>query len=106
MKSILPLFIFIDACGWEIVKDRPFAGDLAPHRRRLGSVFAYSSACIPSMRSGRWPEEHRNWCYFFYEPEQSPFRSLRALRWLPPALTSRRRVRRLLTRLVKTQLRF
>src|SRR5258708_37859 len=34
MKSILPLFVFIDACGWEIIKDDPFARSLAPNRRR------------------------------------------------------------------------
>jgi hypothetical protein len=106
MKPILPLFVFIDACGWEIIKDDPFARDVAPNRRPLRSVFGYSSACIPSILSGRWPAEHRNWCYFVYDPEHSPFRSLRALRWLPNALTSRRRVRTLLSRFVKWQLKF
>ncbi|HVS52559.1 MAG TPA: alkaline phosphatase family protein [Opitutaceae bacterium] len=106
MKPILPLFVFIDACGWEIIKDDPFARDVAPHRRSLRSVFGYSSACIPSILSGRWPAEHRNWCYFVYDPKHSPFRSLRALRWLPSALTSRRRVRTLLSRFVKWQLKF
>ena len=48
--------------------------------------------------------EHRNWCYFVYDPKNSPFRSLRMLRWLPTSLTSRRIVRRLLTRLLKVHL--
>ena len=64
MKPFLPLFVFVDACGWEIIKDHPFARTLAPERRSLRSVFGYSSACIPSILSGRWPVEHRNWCYF------------------------------------------
>jgi hypothetical protein len=106
MKPILPLFVFIDACGWEIIKDDPFAHEVAPNRRPLRSVFGYSSACIPSILSGRWPAEHRNWCYFVHDPEHSPFRSLRALRWLPNAITSRRRVRTLLSRFVKWQLKF
>ena len=106
MKDRLDLFIMIDACGWEIVKDRPFLRALAPHRRRLESVFGYSSACVPSILSGRWPDEHRNWCYFVYDPAHSPFRSLRALRWLPAAVTSRRIFRRWLTRFVKVQLKF
>jgi len=50
--------------------------------------------------------EHRNWCYFVYDPKNSPFKSLRPLRWLPSALTSRRIVRRLLTKAVKQQLNF
>ena len=60
MKSILPLFVFIDACGWEIIRDDPFARALAPNRRRLTSVFGYSSACVPSIVSGAWPDEHRH----------------------------------------------
>lgn len=107
MKQRLDLFIMIDACGWEIIKDRPqFLRTLAPHRRKLESVFGYSSTCVPSILSGRWPDEHHNWCYFIHDPENSPFRSLRWLRWLPKALTSRRIVRRHLTKMVKSALGF
>jgi len=106
MKPILPLFVFIDACGWEIIKDDPFLSDLAPHRRRLRSVFGYSSACIPSILSGQLPVEHRNWCYFVYDPKASPFASLRWLRWFPHAFTGRRRVRRWLSKYVKMRLKF
>jgi hypothetical protein len=106
MKALLPLFVMIDACGWEIVKNDPFLMSFAPHRKRLDTVFGYSSTCIPSILSGRWPVEHRNWCYFVYDPPRSPFRSLRHLRWLPRALTSRRIFRRWLTRLVKARLNF
>ena len=106
MKPVLPLFIMVDACGWEIVKHDPFLISCAPHRKRLESVLGYSSTCIPSILSGRWPVEHRNWCYFVYDPERSPFKPLRHLRWLPRALTSRRIFRRWLTRFVKVRLNF
>lgn len=106
MKAILPLFVFIDACGWEIIKNDPFAEGFAPHRKRLQSVFGYSSACVPSILSGRWPDEHRNWCYFVYDPEHSPFKSLRPLRWLPATITGRRIFRRWLSRFIKGQLKF
>jgi hypothetical protein len=106
MKAILPLFIFVDACGWEIIRDDSFAQEFAPHRRRLNSVFGYSSACVPSILSGRWPDEHRNWCYFVYDPQNSPFKSLRSLRWLPEKITSRRIFRRWLSKFVKVQLSF
>ncbi len=106
MKAILPLFIFIDACGWEIIKDDPFCKSVAPNRRRLDSVFGYSSACVPSILSGRWPDEHRNWCYFVHDPANSPFKFLKPLQWLPKAVTSRRIVRRWLSKLVKFQLKF
>jgi Type I phosphodiesterase / nucleotide pyrophosphatase len=106
MKPVLPLFIMIDAMGWEILRNDPFGSGFAPVRRRLTSVFGYSSTCVPSILSGRWPDEHRNWCYFVFDPEHSPFRSLRWLRWLPQAASSRRIFRRWLGKLVKVQLGF
>jgi len=106
MKALLPLFIMIDAMGWEILRPDPFGLRFAPRRKRLESVFGYSSTCVPSILSGRWPCEHRNWCYFVYDPKHSPFASLRWLRWLPPRVTSRRIFRRYLTRFVKVQLGF
>lgn len=106
MKAILPLFVFVDACGWEIIKNDCFVRSLAPHRKRLESVFGYSSACVPSILSGRWPEDHRNWSYFVYDPQNSPFKSLRLLRWLPQAITSRRLFRRWLSKFIRRQLNF
>src|SRR5205085_7765736 len=106
MKAVLPLFVFIDACGWEIIKDDPFVRSFAPNRKRSLSVFGYSSACIPSILSGRWPVEHRNWCYFVYDPNHSPFKALRPLRWLPEGITGRRTFRRWLSRFIKAQLNF
>jgi len=105
-KTVLGLFIMVDACGWEIIRNDPFCAQFAPQRKRLESLFGYSSTCVPSILSGRWPEEHRNWCYFVYDPKNSPFRSLRPLRWLPTAITSRRIFRRFLTKFVKVQLKF
>ncbi|MBL6766326.1 MAG: alkaline phosphatase family protein [Verrucomicrobiae bacterium] len=106
MKEVLPLFIMIDACGWEIVRNDPFAQNFAPTRKKLESVFGYSSTCVPSILSGRWPDEHRNWCYFVFDPKNSPFRSLKPFGWLPKFITSRRIFRRYLTKFVKVQLKF
>ncbi|MCI0745736.1 MAG: alkaline phosphatase family protein [Verrucomicrobia subdivision 3 bacterium] len=106
MKAVLPLFVFIDACGWEIIRNDPFARSFAPYRRRLESVFGYSSACVPSIVSGAWPDQHRNWCYFVYDPNRSPFRMLRFFRWLPRSVTSRRRFRRWLSKFLQGPLKF
>ena len=75
-------------------------------RKRLDSVFGYGSTSVPSILSGRWPDRHRNGCHFVYDSAHSPFRSLRDLRWIPAALTNRRIVRRLLTRLLKVRIGF
>jgi hypothetical protein len=39
MKPILPLFIMIDAMGWEILRGDTFGQDFAPVRKQLRSVF-------------------------------------------------------------------
>ncbi|SKA93241.1 Predicted pyrophosphatase or phosphodiesterase, AlkP superfamily [Prosthecobacter debontii] len=96
----------VDACGWEIIKNDPFLQEIAPHRHKLESVFGYSSTCVPSIVSGHWPDEHRNWCYFVHSPETSPFKFLSWLKWLPKAVTSRRIFRRWLTKLAKKKLGF
>ncbi len=50
--------------------------------------------------------QHRNWCYFVYDPKNSPFRSLRFLQLLPGRLTNRRLFRRWLSRFIKMRLKF
>ena len=106
MKPVLGLFIMIDAMGWEILRQGSFGEDFAPTRKRLDSVFGYSSTCVPSILSGHWPDEHYNWCYFVHDPANSPFHWLRPLRWLPKAITSRRIFRRYLTKAVRSRLDF
>lgn len=101
MKKILPLFVFIDACGWEIVRNDPFMRLLAPTRKPLASVLGDSSACMPSILSGGWPAQHRSWCYYVYDPVNSPFKFLSPLSWLPKAVTSGRCFRRWLGRYLR-----
>ena len=62
----LSLFVFVDAFGYEITKDIDFLSDILPHKKSLRTVFGFSSACIPSIISGRMPVEHRHWNFFFY----------------------------------------
>jgi hypothetical protein len=106
MKALLPLFVFIDACGWEIIAHDSFVREIAPLRKRLTSVFGYSSACVPSIVSGAWPSAHLNWSYFVYSPLTSPFRFLRPLRWLPRQISNRRVFRRWLSTFLKRRLNF
>src|SRR5262249_11489072 len=44
--------------------------------------------------------------YFVYDPVHSPFAKLRWLRFIPKSITSRRIVRRMLTKLVRSRLNF
>jgi len=99
-KDTLSMVIFIDALGWEVLKGRKFLENEMPYRQKLRSVFGFSSACVPSILTGRTPREHLHWSYFFYNKESSPFRFLRPLSWLPRTLTERGRIRHLISKLV------
>jgi hypothetical protein len=102
----LSIVAFIDALGWEVLKGRRFLESELPYRRPLRSVFGFSSACVPSILSGRMPDEHGHWSFFYRTRERSPLAGLRWLRHLPEGLTSRGRVRSKLSRLVQKRLGF
>jgi predicted AlkP superfamily pyrophosphatase or phosphodiesterase len=97
----ISIVVFIDALGWEVLKGRRFMEQRLPFRRRLRSVFGFSSACIPSILTGLMPREHRHWSFFYYSPETSPFKPLRVLGMLPRSLIDRGRVRNLVSKLIK-----
>ena len=96
----LSIMVFIDALGWEVLKNREFMEAELPYRRKLKSVFGFSSACVPSILTGRTPRDHGHWSYFYYSPKTSPFKTLNLLRVLPKSLSDRGRVRHLLSRLL------
>ncbi len=103
-KEKLSLFIFIDAFGWEIKQRHPeFLRGLIPNTKKLETILGYSSACDPSIISGLTPSEHGLWSSFYYDPDGSPFKWTRPLRWLPDSLFRRGRVRNVLSKWIKKQ---
>lgn len=99
----LDVFAFVDALGWEVLRGRQFLEDELPWRQPVRSVLGYSSACVPSILTGRLPRDHGHWSFFFCSPDTSPFRSLRPLRMLPESITGRARVRNALSKFVARQ---
>lgn len=98
----LSLFVFIDAFGWELLKDHPeFLDDITPHRKRLKSVLGYSSTCDPTIITGLMPQDHGHFSFFYFNPKDSPFGVCRVLRFLPRSITRRGRVRRIMSRIIK-----
>ena len=95
---MISIVLIVDACGWLVAGRSPALQDLG-HHRRLRSVLGYSSACIPSLISGAWPEEHLHWSAFT-RGGPNPIRVPGWLRWLPPGLRDRGRVRARLSPLV------
>jgi len=98
----IAIFMFIDAMGWEIVKDRSFLKDLLPHRYRVGMQFGYSSTAIPTILTGQKPTVHKHLSFYYYAPEKSPFKMMKylGLGMLPSSIADRWRVRHILSKVV------
>ncbi|PYN87036.1 MAG: nucleotide pyrophosphatase, partial [Candidatus Rokuibacteriota bacterium] len=103
MKEPLSIYVLVDALGWELVRGRPFLDDLLIDKRWLVTILGYSSGAIPSLLSGRYPNQHGHWNLFYRSPAASPFRWTRPLGRLPKPLVenpvSRRVVKHLARRL-------
>jgi len=100
----ISIFVFIDALGYDIAKDLAFMTDVLPTKAKLRTVFGFSSACIPSILSGRLPCEHKHWNFFYYAPETSPFKMLRIFGVLPGFIANRDRVRHVMSKIVAKRL--
>lgn len=101
MAKSVDIFIFIDALGWEIVKDKNFLDDLLPYRYPAAMQFGYSSTAIPTILTGQPPTVHKHLSFYYYAPEKSPFKIVNALmlKYLPKAL-DRWRVRHALSKII------
>src|SRR5579863_5273585 len=92
----LSLFVLIDALGWRFLDGREFLSDLLPYRVPLRTVLGFSSGAIPTILTGLPPSHTGHWNLFYYDPKGSPFRWLRAFRFLPNVVMDHRVARKLL----------
>jgi len=102
MKQIA-MFMFIDALGWEIVRNRSFLEDLLPYRLPVQMQFGYSCTAIPTILTGERPTVHKHLSFYYYAPDKSPFALFRhlGLGFLPRSITDRWRVRHQISKLLK-----
>lgn len=89
----LALVFFVDALGWEIVRDSDCFASVTRHRWRQRTVLGYSCAAQPTILTGRMPSEHGHWG-MFYRAERSEMRSLRAFGLIPSMVSGHHRFRR------------
>ena len=97
------VFMFIDALGWEIVKEHNFCADILTERFPVKTQLGYSSTAVPTILSGKKPQEHKHFSFYYYSPETSPFKVFRYLPmdWLPGCIFNRWRVRHGFSQLIK-----
>jgi hypothetical protein len=87
------IFVLMDAFGWEWIKEHPFLKDVAPYRRPLDSVLGFSTAAIPSILTGRFPQEHGRLSLFHRANGHSPFKKLKLICAMPPSMVENRYAR-------------
>lgn len=89
----IALVFFVDALGWEVVRDCDCFASIAPHRWRQRTVLGYSCAAQPTILTGKMPSEHGHWG-MFYRAGRSEMSSLRAFGLLPSKISGHPRFRR------------
>jgi hypothetical protein len=103
MKPTL-LVLLVDALGWRLAGAHPGFAAMLPHRRELATILGFSSGALPTLFTGRMPQEHGRWLmYQRAGTAGSPFAGFDRLRWLPPRVRRSHRVTKALTRLVEAR---
>lgn len=97
MKAPLKLFVFIDALGWDISQRHNAFPSLQAYRSPARTVLGYSCSCIPSILSGKLPQEHGHWTFFYKAQKPSSLRPLQMLNKLPKTLSHHHRFRQKLS---------
>ena len=72
------LAVFVDGLKPDSLAHMPFL-DSVSFRRRIRTDLGYSITCHASMYTGVYPEKHKMWFLWQYNPQRSPFR------WIPDA---------------------
>lgn len=101
MSQRLDLNIFVDALGWTVSEPNAFLPELHATRQPVRTVLGYSSGAVPTILTGVLPDVHGQWSFFYWDPDQSPFRYLGVLGFLPHRLAAHHRLRRPISDLVR-----
>ncbi|MGA7622943.1 MAG: alkaline phosphatase family protein [Candidatus Acidiferrales bacterium] len=96
---MLSIFVLIDALGWKYLEGRAFLDDILPYRVPVKTVLGFSSGAIPTILTGVPPSITGHWNLFYYDPDGSPFRWLRAFQFLPDKVLDNRYSRKIIKEL-------
>lgn len=101
MKKKVSVFLFADALGWEIVEKYAFMHKQFPYRKEILMQFGYSSAAVPTVLSGKTPDKHGHFSFYYYDPQKSPFKILRFIPFAkkPRSIFNRGRVRSIISKI-------
>jgi len=83
------LAVLIDALSWETLRQSDLLAGRRACCKPITTILGYSSAAVPSILTGRLPQEHGRWSYLYYDPAHSPFRWTRIFRLGGPLIDNR-----------------
>jgi hypothetical protein len=94
------ILLIVDALGWELAgRDAGFAPALT-QRRRIETILGFSSGALPTLFSGRMPQEHGRWLMYRRASRGTPFAGFEWTRRLPARIRRSATLARALTRAV------
>ena len=102
MNRRLLMVFLIDALGHRQTSESGAFAFLPFENGPVASVCGFSSACIPSLLTGRLPVDHGHWNMYLRDPEHSVFRRYKPVAALVGGLLRRRYLAR---RIIARQLR-
>lgn len=94
--SNIDIFILIDALGSDLVQDYNFLNNDTFHSKSIKSLFGFSSACLPTIYTGLYPDEHLRWGMWHYKEKESTFRRLKLLQQFPEIIIRKKPITRYL----------
>jgi hypothetical protein len=95
--------LLVDALGASLAGATPGFGAALPHRRTLRTILGFSSGALPTLFTGRGPQEHGRWLMYRRVRAGTPFLGFGALALLPRRVRESWRLGQLLSRWVRAR---
>lgn len=95
--------LLVDALGWTLARRTPDLAPGLPHRRELSTVLGFSSGALPTLFTGRLPQEHGRFLMYRRADGSTPFAGFGLTGLLPGRLQRSWRLGRALSAVVRAR---
>ncbi len=94
MKDEIHLIFLIDGLGWEVIRDESMFEFPQGIRSPLDTVLGFSSSAIPTILTGKMPEDHGFWNLFYRNEKGTDFPLFNYVSKLDPKISNNKYVRK------------
>ncbi len=95
------IVLVVDALGSRLACAAPGFANCLRHRRRIETILGFSAGALPTLFTGRMPDEHGRWLMFRRALGTTPFAGFEWTRSLPRRVRESATLSRLLSRVVE-----